>query len=127
MEILALEIGEFGCKATETRHLIGRLGEFYCARRTGGQLARRVNQEGFDVVGENGKRISVKTTAQRTGFVSLNCKTVHLADELMMLRYEDGAFEVVYFGEIAKAIEVAREWNGRYELDISKAQRLAKG
>lgn len=126
MEILTLELGEFGCKPTETRHLIGRLGEFFCARTIRGQLARRVNQAGFDVVGENGRRVSVKTTAQRSGFVSLNANTIALADELMVLRYDDGAFEVVYFGDMAKAIEVARPWKGRFELDVSKARRIGK-
>lgn len=125
MEILALEVGEFGCKPTETRHLIGRLGEFYCARVTGGQLARRVNQPGFDVVGGDGRRISVKTTAQRTGFVSLNSRTVDRADSLMVLQYDDGAFEVVFHGDMQLAIGAARVWEDRYELDLGKARKLS--
>lgn len=125
MGILDLEVGAFGCKPTETRHLIGRLGEFYCARLTVGQLAQRVNQEGFDVVGADGRRISVKTTAQKTGFVSLNANTLDRAEDLMILRYSDGAFDVVYHGEIGPAVEAARPWEGRFELDLSKARRIA--
>ena len=125
MEILLLEVAEFGCKPTETRHLIGRLGEFFCARTTQGQLTHRVNQEGFDVVSGSGKRISVKVTAQRKGgFVSINANTVHLADELMLLRYDDGAFEVVFYGVMASAIAAARPWKNRYELDVVKARNI---
>ena len=125
MEILTLEIGAFGCKPTETRHLIGRLGEFYCARITGGQLARRVNQEGFDVVSSTGRRISVKTTAQGSGFISMNANTVDRADDLMILRYDDGAFEIVYHGQMQPAADVARPYQGRLELDLTKARKLA--
>ncbi len=125
MRILDLEVGAFGCKPTETRHLIGRLGEFYCARLTVGQLARRVNQEGFDVVGADGRRISVKTTAQKTGFVSLNANTLNRAEDLIVLRYSDGAFDVVYHGEIGPAVEAARSWKVRFELDLAKARRIA--
>jgi len=125
MEILTLEVSSFGCQPTETRHLIGRLGEFYCARLTHGRLASRVNQQGFDVVSETGKRISVKTTAQLKGFVSINAATMDRVDELMVLQYGDRDFEVVYHGSISSAITVARLWQGRYELDITKARRLS--
>lgn len=123
MEVLALEVAEFGCKPTETRHLIGRLGEFYCARQTKGQLARRVNQPGFDVVAE-GRRISVKATAQRTGFVSINARTLDRVDDLMVLQYADGAFEILYHGPIGLAVQAARAWKDRYELDLAKARRV---
>ena len=126
MEILILEVEEFGCKPTETRHLLGRLGEFFCARKTGGQLASRVNQGGFDVVAENGRRISVKTTAQRTGFVSINSRTMHLVDDLMFLKYQSGKFEVIYYGDIRVATEIARTYKDRFELDIAKARRLPR-
>lgn len=101
MEVLMLEVNEFGCQPTETRHLIGRLGELYCARVTRGQLARRVKQAGFDVVAASGRRISVKTTAQerQQGFVTINRRTADQADDLMVLRYADGAFEVLYHGK----------------------------
>jgi hypothetical protein len=98
--------------------------EFYCARVTRAQLARRVNQEGFDVVAGTGRRISVKTTAQRAGFVSVNANTVERADDLMVLRYNDGDFEVVYHGEVAPALRAARLWEGRFELDLTKARKL---
>ena len=123
-EILTLEVEEFGCKPTETRHLIGRLGEFFCARKTRGQLAARVNQEGFDVVADNGRRISVKTTAQKSGFISINGRTIDLVDDLMFLQYRSGEFKIIYYGGIHAAIDAARPWKDRFELDIAKARRL---
>ena len=57
----------WGVPATELRHLCGRLGELYAAVITNGQMANEVNQKGYDVVGRDGERISVKTTAM-TGY-----------------------------------------------------------
>ena len=94
--MLKLEVDEFGCKPTETRHLIGRLGEFKCALQTKGELARKANQHGFDVVSSTGKRISVKTTAQKTGFVSINKNTLSKVDELMVIQYDKGEFKILY-------------------------------
>lgn len=124
MEILALEVGEFGCQPTETRHLLGRLGEFYCARMVDGTLASQVNQAGFDVIGKDGRRISVKTTAQVSGVVSINGKTANRADDLMVLRYTNGEFRVVFHGEIGIAIDAARPYQESFELDLSRAIKL---
>lgn len=49
-EILRLELNILNCKATELRHLIGRIGEFYCAIKTDGYLTKKTNQHGFDVI-----------------------------------------------------------------------------
>lgn len=124
MEILDLEVAGLGCEPTQTTHLVGRLGELACARMTRGNLARRVNQHGFDVVAPDGRCISVKSTAQASGFVSLNANTIDLADDLMVLRYHDGQFELVYYGEVAPAVHAARQWNSRYELELSIARSL---
>lgn len=127
LELIDLEIREFGVKPTEVRHLIGRLGEFYCALETNGALSHTVNQHGFDVVASTGRRISVKTTAQITGFVPISASTVDKADDVMILQYAEGALNIVYYGEISKATEAARFYDnvGKYELDISKARKLA--
>ncbi len=84
-----------------------------------------MNKEGFDIIAADGRRISVKATAQKAGFVSLNAATLDRADDLMLLRYDDGAFENVYHGEMGLAVQSARPWQGRYELDVSKARKLA--
>lgn len=127
LELIKLEVETFGVKPTEVRHLIGRLGEFYCALEVGGVLAHTPNQHGFDVVCKNGRRISVKTTAQKTGFVPISSKTVHVVDDLMIIQYLGGKLSTVYYGSVNKAVEAARfyEHVGNFELDIAKARKLA--
>lgn len=121
---MKLEVVEFGCKPTEVRHLIGRMGEFYAALHAEGSLAHEPNQHGFDVVAKNGRKISVKTTAQESGFVTINPNTLKRVDDLMLLQYIDAQIHIVYYGSILKAVEVSRTFGGKYELDISKARRI---
>ena len=59
LEIITWETETLGCKPTEVRHLIGRLGEFYCALSVDGILAHEVNQHGFDIITKGGRTISV--------------------------------------------------------------------
>lgn len=128
LNLIRLEVEEFGVKPTEVRHLIGRLGEFECAIIVGGTLAHRANQHGFDVISKDGRKISVKATAQKTGFVAISEKTLHYADDLMLLQYVDGGLVTIYYGCIKNAVSVARIYSGvgKYELDISKAKTLAR-
>ena len=121
-ELIKLETEEFGVKPTEVRHLIGRLGEFYCALNVNGELSHLPNQHGFDVISESGKRISVKTTAQKSGFVSISSKTVGLVDKLMVIQYLDGDLIQIYYGDIEPAIKASRtySYHDKYELNISK-------
>ena len=126
LQLVRLEVEEFGVKPTEVRHLIGRLGEFECAILVGGTLAHRANQQGFDVTSKDGRKISVKTTAQKSGFIAISTKTLKYANELMLLQYASGKLSVVYHGSIKKAVAGARKYAeaGKYELDISKARAL---
>lgn len=126
LELIQLETTEFGVKPTEVRHLIGRLGEFYCALQVGGTLAHVANQHGFDVVCARGRRISVKTTAQTTGFIPIAKSTLDKADDLMVIQYREGKLSTVYYGPIGPAAKAARYYDhiGKYELDIAKARRL---
>lgn len=124
MGIVHLEIAEFGCKPTEVRHLLGRIGEFYCALHVDGELAHETNQHGFDVIGKDKRRISVKTTAQKSGFVTINPRTLDKVEDLMLLQFVEGEIRIVYHGPINKAVMVSREWNGKYEFDISKARKI---
>ena len=128
LNLIRLEVEEFGVKPTEVRHLIGRLGEFECAIIVGGTLAHRANQHGFDVISKDGRKISVKATAQKTGFVAISEKTLHYADDLMLLQYVNGSLVTIYYGCIKNAVSVARIYDGvgKYELDISKARTLAR-
>lgn len=128
LNLIRLEVEEFGVKPTEVRHLIGRLGEFECAIIVGGTLAHRANQHGFDVISKDGRKISVKATAQKTGFVAISEKTLHYADDLMLLQYVNGGLVTIYYGCIKNAVSAARIYDGvgKYELDISKARSLAR-
>lgn len=128
LELIQLETTEFGVKPTEVRHLIGRLGEFYCALRVGGTLAHVANQHGFDVVCAQGRRISVKTTAQITGFIPITKASLDKVDDLMIIQYREGKLAIVYYGPIAPATEAARYYDhiGKFELDIAKARRLPR-
>ncbi|MFT8234836.1 DUF6998 domain-containing protein [Pseudomonas guariconensis] len=125
-ELIRLETSEFGVNATEVRHLLGRLGEFYCALQIGGTLAHHTNQHGFDVICSAGRKVSVKTTAQKSGFIPIGKSTIHRADDLMIVQYQEGVLTTVYYGPISKAVSAARYYarSGNYELDISKARRL---
>lgn len=129
LELIKLEIEEFGVRPTEVRHLIGRLGEFYCALEVHGTLAHMANQHGFDVVCGKGRRISVKTTAQNTGFVAIRKSTLDKVDDLMVIQYNDGRLSTIYYGPVALAVEVSRYYqpSGNHELDITKARNLMAG
>ena len=125
LDIIKLETIELGCAPTEVRHLIGRLGEFYCALKTNGTLAKETNQHGFDVISEDGRKISVKTTAQASGFVSLNKKTLNKTDDLMILQYINNELQIIYFDKIENATKDCRTWKDNFELDISRAKKMA--
>lgn len=79
---------QWGVAPTELRHLCGRIGELYAALVSNGQLAQQVNQRGYDVVGGNGERISVKTTAMMTrgGHISFNPRSLDVVDRVMAVR-----------------------------------------
>lgn len=126
LNLISLEVDTFGVKPTELRHLIGRAGEFHCALQVAGTLAHTANQHGFDVVCRNGRRISVKTTAQKSGFVAISAKTLHLVDDLMVVQYADGGLSTVYYGCIKQAVDAARFYapSSNYELEIGTARRL---
>mgnify|MGYP001765020311 CR=1 FL=1 len=124
LALLKLEVEAFGVQPTEVRHLIGRLGEIHAALLVKGQLAHKVNQHGFDVIDPQGQCISVKTTAQTSGFVTLSGKTHSKAQQLMLLQYVQGELSTVYHGPMALVAQEARDYRGNLELDLSKARSL---
>ena len=126
LAIIKLETSIFGLKPTEVRHLMGRLGEFRCALEVGGTLAPVANQHGFDVLSKSGKKISVKTTAQKTGFIAISSATSNKADELMILQFMDSKLSIVYYDKMSKACKDAKYWPDvkRYNLGIAKARKL---
>ena len=108
----------------DARPIFSGVGEFYCVKETRGALPERVNQPGFDVLAYDNKKISVKTTAQLSGFVAISKKTLDLADELMLVHYADGQLSTVYHGCIRHATMGVRQYGNNYELDISKARKI---
>lgn len=100
LAMLQQEVEIFGVSATETRHLVGRIGELYACVITNGQMAPNTNEKGYDVVSNNGERISVKTTATATtttsGGALFNLKTLEYVDRIMIMRInEDLEIEVL--------------------------------
>ncbi|AQM66575.1 hypothetical protein Vca1114GL_00052 [Vibrio campbellii] len=126
LKLLFIELETLNCSPTQLTHLIGRIGEFKCALYTGGSLASETNQHGFDVISTDGRRISVKTTSQKSGFVSLNKNTLNNVDDLMVIQFENKNFRILYYGNINTAINSARRYENKYELDISKARNLGR-
>ena len=125
LQIIDIEINQLGCEPTEVRHLLGRIGEFYCALKTNGVLANQANQRGYDVISSNDRKISVKTTAQKSsGFVTFNKRTLNLADDIMIIHYSDDGLKEIYFGTSDSIIPYCRTWKNTYELDISKINKL---
>ena len=104
IEILKVEEA-LGTPATEMRALIGRLGEIYAVMKTDGKLAEITNQKGFDVIQGNGRTLSVKTTATLKSTININKNTAHLADDTMVVLYEDGQLKVIYHNDTKTLIE----------------------
>ena len=98
LDLVRFEVETLDVKPTEMRHLIGRLGEFHCVKEVQGSLPARANQPGFDVLSLGGRRISVKTTAQISGFVTISKRTLQGADDLMLVQYAEGRTKTIFHG-----------------------------
>lgn len=122
-KILRYEINLLDCKPTEVRHLIGRIGEFICAIETRGMLARQPNQHGFDVT-SSGRRISVKTTAQVNGFISINKNTFNEFDDFFIVQYSNDKFKVIFHGPKEEVQKISRVYGTKYEVDILRLGKL---
>jgi len=106
LAILQQEVEVFGVQATETRHLVGRIGELYACVITNGQMAPNTNEKGYDVVSSTGEKISVKTTATTTtsGGATFNLNTLDLVHRIMIMRInEDLEIEVLLDASISEA------------------------
>ncbi|MDH5161742.1 DUF7225 domain-containing protein [Heyndrickxia oleronia] len=121
-KILRYEMNILNCKPTELRHLIGRIGEFICAIETNGKLSRHTNQHGFDVI-SNGRRISVKTTAQNSGFITINKNTFKDFDDLFVIQYTNDVFNILFYGPKELVEKFSRTYEGKYEVDIIRLKK----
>ena len=104
IEILKVE-EQLGTPATEMRALIGRIGEIYATIKTDGVLAENTNQKGYDVVQGNGRTLSVKTTGTLRSTININPNTAHLANDTMVVLYEDGQLKVIYHQDTKTLID----------------------
>lgn len=120
-DILKFEMATLNCKATELRHLIGRLSEFFCVLQTGGELARETNQHGFDVICK-GRRISVKTTAQDNGFISINQNTFSQFDDFFVVQYKQDDFKVLFYG-LKEDVPLSQTYGNKYEVNIGALKK----
>lgn len=127
LELIRVEMDEFGTRATDLRHLISRLGELHAALQRGGDLVPALEPPGFQVLDPQGRRISVKTTTQLNGFVSISSSAIEHSHDLMIVHYQNGRLVTIYHGPVENAKAAARFYapSKSYELDIATAQKLA--
>lgn len=122
-QILRYEMNLLNCKPTELRHLTGRIGEFLCAIKTNGSLSRQTNQHGFDVISK-GRKISVKTTAQTDGFISINQNTFDDFDDFFVVQYANDDFNIIYCGPKEEVQKNSRVYGNKYEVDLTRLKKL---
>lgn len=109
----------WGAQIAELRHLTGRIGELYTAMITRGQMAKAVNQVGYDVVSAEGEKISVKTITSST-HVSFNASTLQHATRVMILQIEveenEPSIRELFNCTIEELRPLLRESNGSLRL-----------
>jgi len=122
----------WGVPAAELRHLNGRIGELYVALITNGQMATEVNQKGYDVISQNGERISVKTTTMDggTGHIPFNPKTLDQVDRVFVLRInaEEMQIEILFDSSVGEAESLMSKetTQGKRNIPLSKFVRKAR-
>lgn len=86
----------WGVAPAELRHLTGRIGELYAAMITRGQMALETNQHGYDVVAEDGRRVSVKTYTSKNP-ATFKASTFDQVDWVIVLRFviEEGELSII--------------------------------
>ena len=75
----------WGVAPAQLGHLTGRIGELYAAMITRGQMALATNQHGYDVIGADNARISVKTVTS-SSHVTVRRATFQHVDRVLILR-----------------------------------------
>lgn len=111
----------WGVDPAELRHLTGRIGELYAAMITRGQMALAVNQRGYDVVGADGTKISVKTVTS-SGHVTFRKSTLSEADRVMILRInideDEASIEEVFDRSVSETIVNCQETAEGYRYGV---------
>ena len=122
----------WGVPAAELRHLNGRIGELYVALIANGQMATEVNQKGYDVISQDGERISVKTTTMDvgTGHIPFNPNTLGEVDRVFILRIntDEMQIEILMDSPVGEAKNLmSRETaQGKRNIPLSKFTRKTR-
>lgn len=122
----------WGVPAAELRHLNGRIGELYVALITNGQMATEVNQKGYDVISQDGERISVKTTTMDggTGHIPFNPKTLDHVDRVFVLKINaaEMQIEILFDSSVGEAEELMSKETaqGKRNIPLSKFVRKSR-
>jgi hypothetical protein len=121
----------WGVPPTELRHLCGRIGELYAALITNGQMAPEVNQRGYDVVGADGERISVKTTAMMgfSGHIAFNANSLEFVDRIIVLRIntDEMQIETLLNLPVADAVNLmTQEGSGKRTISLGRLFKKPK-
>lgn len=114
---------EAGISPQELRAHTGIIGEAYVADYLGVKLSTTNNQRGYDLVDQDGLRVSVKTITTSTG-VALNQNTLDLVDRVVVVWLGTDADEldlvIVYDKSIEDFIdESAEPYRGSLRLQRS--------
>lgn len=120
----------WGTNKGELRFITGRIGELYTAIMTNGQMATETNQEGYDVVSENGERISVKATTRnsRNHQFRFNSNTLDKVDRIILVyvNVEDLEVQIIYDAPVEEAKDLMRDVNDGKEKVISQSKVLSR-
>lgn len=120
----------WGTNNGELRFITGRIGELYTAIMTNGQMATETNQEGYDVVSENGERISVKATTRNSGThqFRFNSNTLTKVDRIILVyvNVEDLEVQIIYDELISEAKKIMVDIKDGKDKSISQSKVLKK-
>lgn len=98
----------WGVNPGELSHLIGRMGELFCAMNVCGDMAITCNQPGYDVISPTGKKISVKTTTRISGgSICFNKLSLDCVDEIYVVYVDES-------GEVHKLTYQSKEFLSRF-------------
>lgn len=126
LEVLKIEkmLGN-GTKASQG--IIGRLAEIVVHQKMPGSTLAPPGQEGYDIIAEDGTTISVKGTASKTTTkVGINKRTCHLAEETIVVEFDDDYHpEYIFYGPTKRLIPYCTSHdykNSKLEWRISRKE-----
>ncbi|MGY3703310.1 hypothetical protein BW731_02265 [Vagococcus martis] len=120
----------WGTNRGELTFITGRLGELYTAIMTNGEMASKTNQEGYDVVSEQGEHISVKSTTSNKGthHFRFNKTTLNKVDRVVIvyINVEELTIQIIYDAPIEEAKQLMVETSDGSQYNLSQSKLLTK-